>query len=300
MRNKTMIRKFWVALAVLCMSQVARAQVSEDRYINFTDIKGMIQSAAAHAADGTDVGSGSGNNSISAIYDNKTYWWESSKNGDVYIDLSFVVELEFSEIMFSESGYSFEQVSAIEVQIPDGRGGWATAKKFSSLAHRDDRLTLAFSKGSVSTSALRIYLHTDSNDKPIAIDEIEFVVSPTIRHKASKWYAIKDSFGLSSGVLGTFRDDQPMFEPAMSSAEPIQAAHTYIDTIYMHKGSTTNLVLPTKKIIVRACRLISDGTAIAQTGPSRQTTKTTVAQVSTTCLRQLIHPMMSIGLTMAM
>ena len=45
MRNKTMIRKFWVALAVLCMSQVARAQVSEDRYINFTDIKDMIQSA---------------------------------------------------------------------------------------------------------------------------------------------------------------------------------------------------------------------------------------------------------------
>lgn len=118
MRNKTMIRKFWVALAVLCMSQVARAQVSEDRYINFTDIKGMIQSAAAHAADGTDVGSGSGNNNISAIYDNKKYWWESSKNGDVYIDLSFVVELEFSEIMFSERGYSFEQVSAIEVQNP--------------------------------------------------------------------------------------------------------------------------------------------------------------------------------------
>lgn len=71
MRNKTMIRKFWVALAVLCMSQVARAQVSEDRYINFTDIKDMIQSAAAHAADGTDVGSGSGYNNISAIYDNK-------------------------------------------------------------------------------------------------------------------------------------------------------------------------------------------------------------------------------------
>lgn len=86
MRNKTMIRKFWVALAVLCMSQVARAQVSEDRYINFTDTKRLIQSAAAHAADGTDVGSGSGNNSISAIYDNKTYWWVSSKNGDVYID----------------------------------------------------------------------------------------------------------------------------------------------------------------------------------------------------------------------
>lgn len=249
MRNKTMIRKFWVALAVLCMSQVARAQVSEDRYINFTDTKRLIQSAAAHAADGTDVGSGSGNNSISAIYDNNKYWWVSSKNGDVYIDLSFVVELEFREIMFEEGGDRFEQVSAIEVQIPDGRGGWATAERFSSLAHRDDRLTLAFSKGSVSTSALRIFLHTDSNDKPIAIDEIEFVAKPslipTIRHKASKWYAIKDSFGLSSGVLGTFRDDQPMFDPAMSSAEPIQAAHTYIDTIYMHKGSTTNLVLPT-------------------------------------------------------
>ena len=50
MRNKTMIRKFWVALAVLCMSQVARAQVSEDRYINFTDIKDMIQSAALTSA----------------------------------------------------------------------------------------------------------------------------------------------------------------------------------------------------------------------------------------------------------
>lgn len=70
----------------------------------------------------------------------------------------------------------------------------------------------------------------------------------TIQHKAAKWHAMVEDLGLPNNSLGTFSHDEPWFTSIMSNNPDakLQAAHTYIDTIYVHKGSTVNLSLPTQ------------------------------------------------------
>ena len=68
-----------------------------------------------------------------------------------------------------------------------------------------------------------------------------------IQHKDPKWFDLREQLNLPEHSLGTFSYDRPRFDPISSSAtEGIQAAHTYIDTIYMHKGKSIDLELPTK------------------------------------------------------
>lgn len=70
--------------------------------------------------------------------------------------------------------------------------------------------------------------------------------SYSIQHKDAKWFDLQESLGLSNQSVGSFDHDTPRFDPAMSTAtEGLQAAHTYIDTIYVHKGSRVLLSLPT-------------------------------------------------------
>lgn len=67
----------------------------------------------------------------------------------------------------------------------------------------------------------------------------------TIQHKPAKWFDVMEDLGLSEASVGTFSHDKPWFETTMALASgQIQAAHTYIDTIYVHKGSTVDLYLP--------------------------------------------------------
>lgn len=66
-----------------------------------------------------------------------------------------------------------------------------------------------------------------------------------IQHKPAKWFDVMEDLGLSEASVGTFSHDKPWFETTMALASgQIQAAHTYIDTIYVHKGSTVDLYLP--------------------------------------------------------
>lgn len=68
-----------------------------------------------------------------------------------------------------------------------------------------------------------------------------------IQHKDPKWFDLREQLNLPEHSLGTFSYDRPRFDPISSSAtDGIQAAHTYIDTIYMHKGASIDLELPTK------------------------------------------------------
>ena len=76
----------------------------------------------------------------------------------------------------------------------------------------------------------------------------------TIQHKPAKWYNIRENIEMSQAAkdMDTFDDDEKMFSPednpfiANYPENEIQAAHTYIDTIYMHPGTSVTLTLPDK------------------------------------------------------
>lgn len=67
----------------------------------------------------------------------------------------------------------------------------------------------------------------------------------TIHHKRAKWYSRRGRISDAAKDMDSFSDDEEMFRPDLSSSdEKIQAAHTYIDTLYVHKGDAVNLYLP--------------------------------------------------------
>ena len=59
-----------------------------------------------------------------------------------------------------------------------------------------------------------------------------------IQHKAAKWYTMRSG----SNFVDTFDDEHPMFTNA---GDDIQSAHTYVDTLYVRKGTQVSLWLPT-------------------------------------------------------
>lgn len=59
-----------------------------------------------------------------------------------------------------------------------------------------------------------------------------------IQHKPAKWYTMRSG----SNFVDTFDDEHPMFKNA---GVDIQSAHTYVDTLYVKKGSPIQLLLPT-------------------------------------------------------
>ena len=62
--------------------------------------------------------------------------------------------------------------------------------------------------------------------------------SDTIQHKAAKWYTMRSG----RNFVDTFDDEHPTFKNADVD---IQSTHTYVDTLYVKKGSPIQLLLPT-------------------------------------------------------
>lgn len=69
--------------------------------------------------------------------------------------------------------------------------------------------------------------------------------SVTITHKAAKWFDLRSGISDAAKAMDTFDDDTKMFTLQDGTTE-VQAAHTYLDTIYVHKGTSVSLEIPDK------------------------------------------------------
>lgn len=74
----------------------------------------------------------------------------------------------------------------------------------------------------------------------------------TIKHKAAKWHKLREGGYTNESTGDTFSEKEKWFTPKDNEfienypVQQIQAAHTYIDTIYMHPGTSVTLTLPDK------------------------------------------------------
>lgn len=67
----------------------------------------------------------------------------------------------------------------------------------------------------------------------------------TIHHKRAKWHSRRGRISEEAKAMDSFSDRDEWFNLDLSSEEgQIQAAHTYIDTLYVHKGDSVHLYLP--------------------------------------------------------
>ena len=78
--------------------------------------------------------------------------------------------------------------------------------------------------------------------------------SETIQHKAAKWYTMRSG----RNFVDTFDDEHPTFKNADAD---IQSTHTYVDTLYVKKGSQIQLLLPT---------LLEENTTASNSAPKYQ------------------------------
>ena len=126
---------------------------------------------------------------------------------------------------------------------------------FNNLDTSDRNLTLYLNQEITTTSFDLTFVSQDWNEARIALNEITLLtegspmaVNATIRHKSAKWHDLRSSLSISPAAkaMDTFNDeilwDQITF-PGITDYQ-VQSAHTLIDTIYVHKGSSVRLNLP--------------------------------------------------------
>lgn len=202
-------------------------------------------------------------------------WWNAVKAGTREIIVDFNEEKELAIIKYHGGGNGQEMaLRPLQVKVYFSLDGssWDDVYNFNEIDRKVMNQTLSIpvesrkkaryfklvlvpgkkNDGSDESLALNEMWFYDSDNKEIKIKEPENYPIGTIKHKPAKWYDIRDNIGMSQAAkdMDTFDDDEKMFSPednpfiANYPEKEIQAAHTYIDTIYMHKGTSITLTLP--------------------------------------------------------
>lgn len=93
---------------------------------------------------------------------------------------------------------------------------------------------LAFTKGSEDQIGVsEVYFYAPGGD----------LTSTSIQHKPAKWYDLRKT--MSINAADNFDEDESLsMNIAYDNQTKIQAAHTLIDTIYVHAGTSVTLTLP--------------------------------------------------------
>lgn len=187
--------------------------------------------------------------------------WMSSKPGKaINIDIPFASGQTIQSLHFQRSKTKGEREKSVGVYKSSDGKIWELVKGFEN---DDNNLKLGncdyYLDEPVSTKCLRLRLENQVDTAPLVVKEIT-IYGPseysanTIKHKHAKWHDLRSSLNISQTAkdMDTFEDEKEMFTPQDNSfienypVNGIQAAHTYIDTIYMHPGTSVTLTLPDK------------------------------------------------------
>ena len=182
---------------------------------------------------------------------NNSKKWTAGRSGTVNLDYQFNNEVYVKNIYFNLSNIeNWEKPQYINVYIRNSNDEWEIIKK-EEVTRTLSAWTVSLDE-SVATKNLRLECIPKEQRNTLIIPEISldkrdgFYNDKKIQHKSAKWFDLVKQFNLSPSVLGSFSYDEPRFDAIMSNGQKIQATHTYIDTIYMHKGEKITLALPTK------------------------------------------------------
>lgn len=212
--------------------------------------------------------------------DREGTWWDAASAGPKTI----TIELKNNQTLASVNYYGGgggENVAMrpSEVQVYYSSNGydWNSLQTFSNINRtvRDQTLTIFWNNrksvkfyrlvlvpglkddGSYQTLAMNeITLYSrDQNRGKIDVpspdkETIDDLAAKTIIHKHPKWFELRNGISEVAKNMDTFEDATKVFtledNPFIQNypVQEIQAAHTYIDTIYAHRGDLINLKIP--------------------------------------------------------
>lgn len=254
---KTTAALFFLMVAALWPAAEAWGQ----EYVTGDQYRIKLNPEVAGITAKTDEGKPAGD--IEDAFDgNINTSWMSSQSGEaINIDIPFASsEQTIQSLHFERSKTKGEREKSVGVYKSSDGKIWELVKGFEN---DDYNLKLGncdyYLDEPVSTRYLRLRLVNQGKTEPLVVKEIT-IYGPgeysanIIEHKHAKWHDLRSSLNISQAAMDmdTFEDEKEMFTPQDNSfienypVNGIQAAHTYIDTIYMHPGTSVTLTLPDK------------------------------------------------------
>lgn len=261
MKYKHNLYTLLILFCAMFVAQNAVAQVSENKYSTSSEIVLNF-----HVTVEND-----NNKELQKAFDGDkdNTWWNASSAGPKTITISLDKATELSKINYYGGGNNTETAlrpTEIQFEYSSDGSNWElfytesnidrtvrdrTIEIPSTVTSKYYRITFVPGKinNEYQTLAFNEITLYDNESKVISVRDvlnINNLENASIQHKSAKWFDLVKDFNLSPSVLGSFSYDEPRFDAIMSNGQKIQATHTYIDTIYMHKGEKITLALPTK------------------------------------------------------
>ena len=190
-------------------------------------------------------------NEINKAFDDKdNTWWKASESGTATVTINFGKEVTIQGMSIWRSGEPQERAKTIIISTKTEQGEYETKVTKENIpqgTYGNDRYTFTFTE--IKTQYLKLEFTTYGSVS--AFNEIDFITpiedpdKLTIRHKHAKWHDLRKGLNYEDD----FDDENKMFDTSADwrpgiAHTSIQATHTYIDTIYAHRGSTVQLTLP--------------------------------------------------------
>ena len=249
-----------IALSLLLLvcaagNNLAWGQETEDKYLKpqtYLDLSSLPTENIT-----VDRSAKAGYEIDQAFDDNDESWWAASGSGPATVTIDFGEPVTILGMNILRSGNPDERATKIDFFKSDigTDGPWELAHTESEIditGPKNAPLRIDFKK-EITTKYLQIKFSREDHDSFYsAFNEIDFITPtkeenlPTIQHKHAKWYDLRgttiydDDFDNENQMF----DTDVTWRPESVRDREIQATHTYIDTIYAHRGSTVQLTLP--------------------------------------------------------
>lgn len=185
-------------------------------------------------------------NGISYAFDGNTgTWWASSRAGTINVDIDFNAYRTIRAFHFLSGGKNQEREDELHVYSSTNGSRWELVESFAgdrTVQQHDYCL-----KNAINTRYLRLQLVPGRSDYALAMNEITLYSNVvdysnvTIHHKAAKWFDLRSNISEAAKNMDTFNDETAWYSGPKGD---IQASHVYMDTIYVHKGTSVTLAVP--------------------------------------------------------
>lgn len=244
------IHNLYKLLILFCatfLAQNAVAQVEGNKYLMIDENSKVSTYGADITAKTLEESNASGYyNGISYAFDGNTgTWWASSRAGTINVDIDFNAYRKIRAFHFLSGGSTQEREDELHVYSSTNGYTWKLVESFAgdrTVQQHDYCL-----KDAIDTRYLRLQLVPGRSGYGLAMNEITLysdVVdysNVTIHHKAAKWFDLRSNISEAAKNMDTFNDETAWYSGPKGD---IQASHVYMDTIYVHKGTSVTLAVP--------------------------------------------------------
>lgn len=247
MKYKHNLYTLLILFCAMLVAQNVVAQVKGNQYVIFNKVEITLKGSSGYSDDKKADNAKDGNDNTN---------WKSENSDDP------------AYLIFDVGKNNYENIKRLQIYVSDSK---RYAKSFklecnssSSDASSDKWETIETIEDFTTTGTHILYPITltgryvkltfekQKNQGQINVNEVSFYtvsdgdtyVKYSIKHKPAKWYDLRQSLNLNNAA-DDFDDDVSLaMHAAYDGTTQIQSAHTLIDTLYVHKGTSVTLTLP--------------------------------------------------------